>query len=203
MLIEKHPIVTGFASPRVLFVGLGAGVLLVGAGAAIYQTRSNFVAGTQTPTPSAVAGASTAPTVSPTLAPTETPSPTPTPTETPVSVTDARAAYAAKDYPKAITLYVGAVKQAQGAVAISQLQYELANSYRDNKDNDLALSTYSLAIAQNPKLVVAYQARANLLIALGRKDEASTTLQAGVDANPGNQDLERDLSVLQLNGPTD
>jgi tetratricopeptide (TPR) repeat protein len=138
----------------------------------------------------------------PTASSAPTPTPSPSPSAAAVSVSDARAAYTAKDYLTAISLYTKAVLQAQGAVAIAQLQYELGNSYRENKQNDLALSSYGLAVAQNPKLVVAYQARANLLIALKRRDEAKTTLQNGLDANPGNKDLQNDLSTIDLNGPS-
>jgi hypothetical protein len=198
MLIEKHPKVAGFASPRVLFIGLAAGVVLAVVGMGAHKVVPHTTTSKATPAPTATATPSPAPT--PTFSP--TPSATPTPTATPVaSVTDARAAYTAKNYAKAISLYTVAVQQAQGAVAIAQLQYELGNSYRENKQSDLALSTYSLATAQNPKLVVAYQARANLLISLGRRDEAKQTLQSGLDANPGNQDLQNDLSTVDLNGP--
>lgn len=198
MIVEKHPKVPGFASPRLLFTGIGAGIVLAVAGILAHRIVPHTATPTATPTPSPTATATLSPTPSFSPTPTLTPTPTPTPV---ASVSDARAAYAAKDYTKAISLYTVAVQQAQGAVAIAQLQYELGNSYRENKQTDLALSTYSLATVQNPKLVVAYQARANLLIALGRRDDAKQTLQSGLDANPGNQDLQNDLSTVDLNGP--
>lgn len=201
-MFEKQTTVPGFASPRIMLIG--AGLLLVVIGIAILHTGKQAPA-TPAVSPSVLAATTTAESPSPNETPSPSPSPTPTPSPSasasPVSIDAARAAYAAKDYAKAISLYVPAIQQAQGAVAIAQLQYELANSYRDNKQNDLALSTYALAYAQNPKMVVAYQGRANLLILLNRRDEAKQALQAGLNANPGNVDLQRDLSTVDLNGP--
>jgi tetratricopeptide (TPR) repeat protein len=88
-------------------------------------------------------------------------------------------------------------------VAIAQLEYELGNAYRENSQATEAFKHYDNAIAQNPKLVVAYQAKANLLVSQGKRDDAKIVLQAGLDANPGNQDLQRDLSTLQLSGAGD
>ncbi len=198
MQSEKRSNVSSSASSRWLLIGVGTGVLLAVVGFGILKAKPQAVSST----PSPPAPASTIIISSPTPSASSKPTPIPTPTATPISVAEARAAYAAKDYPKAITLLSQAVKEAQGAVAIAELQYELGNAYRENKNTDLALSTYALAMAQNPKMVIAYQARANILLSLSRKDEAKQTLQAGIDANPGNHDLERDLSVVDLSGPS-
>jgi tetratricopeptide (TPR) repeat protein len=151
------------------------------------------------PSPSTSTTAPATP-ATPSATPSTTPSPTPTPTAESSAGREAAAAYAAGNYSGAITLYATAITETKTNQERARLLFGQGNSYRENKQTEKALTAYAKAVAADARLVVAYQAHANLLIALSRKPEAKTVLEAALAANPDNQDLKRDLSVLQLSG---
>ncbi|HSI21210.1 MAG TPA: hypothetical protein VLA04_05985 [Verrucomicrobiae bacterium] len=191
--------------PHWLAIALSTFILLGGFGLALAKFRGEEAAeaptASESPTPSPEAAAEA--TATPEVVVVETPTPTPTPTTPAATPAEARAAYQGKEYAKAIRMFNEAITVAQGTVAIAQLQYELGNAYRDNKQLAEALNVYALATAQNKQLVVAYQARANVLIAQNKRGEARAVLEEGLANNPGNKDLERDISVIDLSGPSE
>lgn len=203
MPTEKRSARMAPASLRTLGIGVTAAVVLFGLGTVAARMWAGQPTEEQPTPPVPTATPVEVPTFTPTVSPTAPSSPTVAPSSSPASVTEARAAYQARNYPKAITLFTQAIAEAKGEVGIAQLQYELGNAYRDNGQRAEAISSYSQASGTYPKLVVAWQARANLYVASGDKPTARTVLEEALRANPGNQDLERDLSVLQLSGPPD
>ena len=66
--------------------------------------------------------------------------------------------------------------------ADSFARYGLAMAYAAESRNDEALAEYALTTTHNPDYVPAYQMSAQLLLKLGRTDEAHTRLQAGLEA---------------------
>src|SRR5579875_3204672 len=66
--------------------------------------------------------------------------------------------------------------------ADSFARYGLAMAYAVENRNDEALAEYTRTTEQNPDYVPAYQMSAQLLLKLGRSEEAKARLEAGLAA---------------------
>lgn len=161
--------------------------------------KNNKRAPAESPSPSS--SATVSPSASPSGEASPTPAPTATPTGTTVSNRDAaKAAYEKGDYPTAIAKYILAIAEVTDKKDQATLNNLLGNAYRDNKSLTLAIESYNKAIALDPNLVAAYVNLSNVYVSQNKNSDAKATLEKGLQANPGNAQIERELSIVNLTG---
>lgn len=182
---------------RLISVATVSAIVIIGGGmlAAAYVHRTPVVSATPTPLPSE---ATPTPTV--TASPSPSASPSPAPTAQPLLESQGLSAYNSRNYAEAITDFSKARESALDDTARARLSFELGNSYREAGQQQNAINAYVKAVTYNQTYVAAYEAESNLLVAMGRKDDARQVLTDALAKVPGNVDLQRDLSVLQLGG---
>ncbi|MDD3774141.1 MAG: tetratricopeptide repeat protein [Patescibacteria group bacterium] len=72
------------------------------------------------------------------------------------------------------------------------------NILRDSGDKAAAKSKYEQAISLDPNLIVAYTNLAIIYQEEGNIDKAKEVLNQGLAANPGNEDLQNSLAILEI-----
>lgn len=144
------------------------------------------------------------PTASSSLSPSEPPSPLPTVISSPLTAADykqnGKIAYQKGDYLTAIAQYKLAIDATPTGKLQAELWNLLGNSFRDNKSLTAALDSYAKAYTLDPQLINAYINASNVYLSQNKNDDAKKVLELGLEKNPHNADLERELSIANLSG---
>ncbi len=102
--------------------------------------------------------------------------------------------YNQKDFQGAIIAYQKALEKKPDNAAVYN---GLANLYRDQKNFPLATENYQKAVGADSAYVVSYSNWAIMLFDEGKLDEAKKIVDAGLEKNTGNSELENLKKMLE------